>query len=170
MAADDSATHLSKARSSGYGYFEHRANRTIKFIRMTFLVMLSSPKLTYYLERIQSLPEPALGIIASLMQEVSGWDPDKLPDEVDHPDTLLTVSIDDTPETPLPNADLRAEVFQLEEQYAKIMSQLERRNRDYELLESEHHAISETLGRSQETNVSSLDRPYVIPANSIRTL
>ena len=88
------------------------------------------------------------------MQELSGWDAEsdsRDTDSLPSPQGARNVDEADKPTT---FPDPRTEVLQLEAQYATIVSQLERRNRDYDSLDTEHQSLSDSLTRLQETNVS----------------
>ena len=153
MAAEESAPYLVKACSVESVQSRIRANGTKKFIRMILLVLLASPKLPILLERMQELPEPPAQAIGTLLQEVYGWNLPDSDDVAGGPASTYPEHNEMAGDTRSPGFDPRAEVFQLEEQYAKIMAQLERRNRDYDSLESEHQALGGSFARLQETNV-----------------
>ena len=133
-----------------------RTNTTTKFLRMILLVMLDSPKLGDLVKTIQSLPESTQTIVGTLMQEMMTWDPESSSEMGDGGFESSETAENGVTLNMSSNSDRKTEVLELEEHYAKIMSQLEHRNRDYELLDTEMQAISESLARSQETNVGLL--------------
>ena len=164
MAADNSSPYVAKAGCGSPWVLTSKTNSTTKFIRMLLLVMLDSPKLAELVATIQSLPEPTQQVVGRLMQEMVDWDPNWGADidEEAHKDTQYDGGL----ERPLPSTpDSRTEVLQLEEQYAKIMAQLERRNVEYADLEIELQAVSDSLSRSQETSVSLFPPPISSIAN-----
>lgn len=131
-----------------------RTDFTEKFLRMILLVMLDSPKLGELVKTIQHLPESTQTVVGTLMQEMMTWDSepaDGMPD--DGYESSMTAGNGTSP-TASSNPERKTQVLELEEHYARIMTQLEHRNRDYELLDAEMLAISDSLARSQETNVS----------------
>ena len=153
MAAEDPSPYIVKAGCGSPLVGSRSTNGTIKFIRSVLLIMLDSPKLAELVATIQRLPEPTQQVVGTLMQEMVDWDPEANIDiDEEHRNGA---AFDLNPERKIsPNPDPRAEVLRLEEQYAKIISQLERRNVEYADLETELHAVSDSLARSQETNVS----------------
>ncbi|KAG8526267.1 uncharacterized protein KY384_000260 [Bacidia gigantensis] len=98
---------------------------------------------------IQTLSEGTQQAVGTLMQEVA-------PEIVSNEAAILPELLNEEEQSGVPpispKPDLRAEVLQLEEQYAKIASQLERLNKDYKDLERDHHSVCGTLERSQKTN------------------
>ncbi|KAL9098683.1 MAG: hypothetical protein Q9163_005697 [Psora crenata] len=158
MAADHPSPYIAKA---GYGpqcIVTMRAHITSKFLRMILLVILDSPRLTELVAAIQALPEPTQQVVGTIMQEMVDWDhgPSLEIDE----EALHHTHYGSSPEGRISlNPDPRAEVLQLEEQYAKIMSQFEKRNMEYADLETEFQAVSDSLSRAQETNVSVHEAP-----------
>ncbi|KAL9124445.1 MAG: hypothetical protein Q9217_006219 [Psora testacea] len=151
MAADGSSPYVAKACCGLQWVMTTRANSSAKFLRMILLLMLDSSKLTELVATIQSLPEPTQQVVGALMQEMVDWEPDSSLDidEVPRNDTHYRANLQ-RPFSPTP--DPRTEVLHLEEQYAKIMSQLERRNMEYADLKADFQAVSDSLARSQETN------------------
>ena len=118
---------------------------------MILLIILSSQRLHELVATIQTLPEGTQQAVGALMQEVAPevtqndavdehWRVDK-----DEQDSNKISSSSDP--------DWKAEVLQLEEQYAKVTSQLERQNQAFGKLEAEHQAVFENLEILQEANV-----------------
>ena len=124
-----------------------------KLMRAILLVMLGSSKLAELLSRIQGLPAPAMQLIGGLMQEVSGWNAESDLHDEDSSNSNLGSQIGGEASKPMALLDPRAEVLQLEAQYATVISQLERRNRDYDSLDTEHQTLSDSFTRLQDTNV-----------------
>ena len=153
MAAYDSSPQVAKVCSSLFGTLFATINTWSKFIRMILLVMIDSPRLSELVATIQALPEPTQQIVGTLMHEMVDWDPESNT-ELDEGIHIGATHESSPKGTFSPSPGPRTDILQLEEQYAKIMSQLERRNMEYADLETEFEALSNSLARSQETNVS----------------
>jgi len=116
--------------------------------------MIDSPRLSDLVATITSLPFQTQEVVGTLMQEVADLGPE---DSIDSGDSNMDARYDSDQHhsrsnfSPPPDARTN-HGLQLEEQYAKIMSQLERRNGEYQDLEREIQAMSDSLARSQETN------------------
>lgn len=109
---------------------ERRSRGTERqFLRLILLVMLDSPKLPVLVERIQGLSPNTQQVVGVLMQEMVDWEEDDK------------------------DRDLRAEVYQLEERYATVMAQLERRNREFRDVELQLQRVNKTLDRTKHANV-----------------
>ena len=123
-----------------------------QLVRMVMLVMVRSPNIETFLGKIQDLPGHSPQILGDSIRKMLNWTSLDSQD-----DTELTIS---TPSTHIdqlkdasPVPDPRREIFVLEEQVAKTVAQLERRNREFESLDGEHQILSESVARLQETNV-----------------
>lgn len=122
---------------------------------MILLVMLDSPKLGELVKTIQDLPESTQGIVGTLMQEMMTWDSESTDGMADDGyESSMPAGNGTSPTASTSDPGRTTQVLELEEHYARIMTQLEHRNRDYELLDAEMLAISDSLARSQKTNVS----------------
>ena len=120
-----------------------------KFLKLVLTVMLESPSMTQQVQKIMTLPPITQEIVGGLMQEVTEFESDidagseEEEEETNHEQSRGTVS---------PPGAKVDQVFRLEQQYAKIMSQLERRNQEFKDLEAELEKLGKSLARSQETN------------------
>ena len=111
--------------------------------------MLESPNMADQVQKIMTLPPATQEIVGGLMQEVAEFESDT--EAGSHGDEAEETKGDSATLGPFSESN-RDQVFQLEQQYAKIMSQLERRNQEFKDLESELEKLSTSLARSQETN------------------
>ena len=119
-----------------------------KFLKLILTVMLESPSMTQQVQKIMTLPPITQEVVGGLMQEVAEFESDldtgsNEDEHTNHEQSRSTV--------PPPDAKLD-QVFHLEQQYAKVMSQLERRNQEFKDLEAELEKLGKSLARSQETN------------------
>lgn len=121
----------------------------VKFLKLVLAVIVESPSMTDQVQKIMTLPSATQEIVGGFMQEVTDFESDMeaVSDEDEEDDTEQPRSTF----APRQNANID-QVFQLEQQYAKIMSQLERRNQEFKDLEAELGKLSKSLARSQETN------------------
>ena len=105
--------------------------------------------MTEHVQKVMTLPPSTQEIVGGFMQEVAdlGSDLDATDNEEDEPAPEPT-----TPRGAPPGDFRMDQILQLEQQYAKIMSQLERRNQEFRDLEAEMEAVSKSLERSQEKN------------------
>lgn len=120
-----------------------------KFLKLILAVMLESPGMADQVQKIMTLPPATQEIVGGLMQEVAEFESDT--EAGSHGDEAEETKGDSATPGPFSESS-RDQVFQLEQQYAKIMSQLERRNQEFKDLESELEKLSTSLARSQETN------------------
>ena len=117
--------------------------------------MLDSPKLPELVSTVQNLPELPQTVVGNLMQEMMTWDSESTDGMADDGyESSRPAGNGTSPMASSSDPERKTQVLELEEHYARIMTQLEHRNRDYELLDAEMLAISDSLARSQETNVS----------------
>ena len=122
---------------------------------MILLVMLDSPKLGELVKTVQDLPESTQDVVGTLMQEMMTWDSESTDGMADDGyESSMPAGNGVSPTASSSDPERKTQVLELEEHYARIMTQLEHRNRDYELLDAEMLAISDSLARSQKTNVS----------------
>lgn len=121
---------------------------------MLLLVMLDSPKLGELVKTIQDLPASTQDVVGTLMQEMMTWDSESTDGMADDGYESSMPAGNGTSPKASSDPERKTQVLELEEHYARIMTQLEHRNRDYELLDAEMLAISDSLARSQKTNVS----------------
>ena len=120
-----------------------------KFLKMVLAIMLESPGMADQVQKIMTLPPATQEVVGGLMQEVADFESDM--DAGSHEDEEEdSEQTRDTLAPPLgTNMD---QVFQLEQQYAKVKSQLERRNQEFKDLVMELEKLGRSLARSQETN------------------
>ena len=123
------------------------------------LIMIRSPNIEAFLSTIQDLQEPSPQILGESIRQILNWSslapaPEGDIEGMDPLPNSRSKSLEGA-ESPVP--DPRREVFLLEEQVARTVAQLERRNREFESLEGEHQILSESVTRLQETNVRSLN-------------
>ena len=121
---------------------------------MVLLVMVCSPNLEVFLGRIQELPEPLPQTLGESIRKMVDWDSLSSEENLQGTDGSQSSHADRSASSALPSPDPRREIFALEEQVAKAVAQLQRRNREFESLEGEHQLLSESVARLQETNVS----------------
>ena len=119
-----------------------------KFLKLVLTVMLESPSMTEQVQKIMTLPPITQEVVGGLMQEVAEFESDMEPvsdgdEDIDHGQSRAVTS------APEATTD---QVFHLEQQYAKVMSQLERRTQEFKDLELELEKLGKSLARSQETN------------------
>ena len=119
-----------------------------KFLKLVLTVMLESPSMTEQVQKIMTLPPITQEVVGGLMQEVAEFESDMEPvsdgdEDMDHDQSRAVTS---APEA------TTGQVFHLEQQYAKVMSQLERRTQEFKDLELELEKLGKSLARSQETN------------------
>ena len=120
-----------------------------RFLKLVLTVMLESPTMTDQVQKIMTLPAATQEIVGGLMQEVADFESDVEAGSREDEDE----SHDKSQSAFAPPQDTKMDqVFQLEQQYAKIMSQLERRNQEFKDLEAELEKLGKSLARSQETN------------------
>lgn len=120
-----------------------------EFLKLVLTVMLQSPNMASQVQKIMTLPPATQEIVGGLMQEVAGFESDSEAGSHKADEGDSDQSCDAVPPPQHTNMD---QVFQLEQQYAKIMSQLERRNQEFKDLEAELEKLGKSLARSQETN------------------
>ena len=127
---------------------EDAENLVAKFLKLVLTVMLESPNMTQQVQKIMTLPPLTQEIVGGLMQEVAEFESDADAGSNEDHDTSYEQS-----RSAISPPDAKVDqVFHLEQQYARIMSQLERRNQEFKDLESELEKLSKSLARSQETN------------------
>lgn len=111
--------------------------------------MLESPAMTDQIQKIMTLPPATQEIVGSLMQEVADLGSDLDNTDGEQEDSNGDSGVLGTS----PPLDSRIDqILQLEQQYAKIMSQLERRNQEFKDIEAELETVSKSLERAQENN------------------
>lgn len=120
---------------------------------MVLLVMVCSPNIELFLGKIQDLPEPLPQTLGESIRRMVNWDSLNSRENLDDTDHLRSADVNPSTSEASPTPDPRREIFILEEQVAKAVAQLERRNREFESLEGEHQVLSESLARLKETNV-----------------
>ena len=125
------------------------SSQIAKFLKLVLTVMLESTSMTDQVQKIMTLPPITQEVVGGLMQEVAEFEADTYPDSdededsADHENSRAAIS---------PYTRPTDQVFHLEQQYAKVMSQLERRTQEFKDLELELEKLGKSLARSQETN------------------
>lgn len=152
MAMDESGYYAAKASQQCSLLPATNAYDVLQFLKLIFLVILIAPRMQDLVATITNFPLPIQLILTSVLKEVADLDRDGGTPRDDSDDSEQETSRSSFSPSPEKRMD---QVLQLEEQCAKTMSQLERRNREYADLETELQAVGQSLARSQETNVSS---------------
>ena len=105
--------------------------------------------MTEQVQKVMALPPSTQEIVGGFMQEVADLGSDLDPTDNGSESSLQ----EDSTMKALSVPDARTDqILQLEQQYAKVMSQLERRNQEFKDLEMEMETVSKSLERAQENN------------------
>ena len=111
--------------------------------------MLESPSMTDQVQKIMTLPPQTQEIVGGLMQEVADLGSDVETTDYEDEDRGRVQTRNDGPNQVDEGSD---EILQLEQQYARIMSLLARRNQEFKDLETELETVNKSLERAQENN------------------
>ena len=162
MAMNESSSSIAKARSGVSPTPAFMANCTLQFLKVVSLVMIKAPNPAVF-EKLQALPVPTQVAVATLMEEMS---PGLISSEhldssssADGQESQGTFDVDSDRAHSISGPDSLSRpkmdrILEVEEQYAILKSQLERKDNECQDLMAERDEISDSFVRMEESYVS----------------